>query len=412
MNIFIMILLAVFMTGYYIIASPSQRIREQETEYAITHADLRGIAECAVAAHNAQIRGNEFNDICVSQNDIQTQTICLNSGGAKTKCEIVRNKKPAASYIITTTGPLPDADYNSMMEILEKYYSDAGTFGIFGDGQIMAGGTSNKRTVPKTIISEMELVNGQLVYLTQYEIPDNETEFTTPITVDIDCPTGTVKTYRFGRWQCIGYNTKTNCGGDMIWDSDLGECVADESRKPLCAEQQTAVLVDSVWECVNPFPDKTCPNNMIARLNYNTLEWECVADPNKTENLKKCTNFTGGAVYGAVGATLRVGQTSCTDCEKMITDPDTCVSYCIPDASQINNPNCYPGTVRDCSGPSRAFYFGFPSFSYMSNVPEISGKYVPLDRAHSQNRKFNCLDCGDGIIDATRSVPPYTAVCQ
>ncbi len=122
----------------------------------------------------------------------------------------------------------------------------------------------------------MELTDGQLVYMTQYEVPDSETEFTATNAPDIICPVGTAKTYRFGRWQCVGYNTKIDCGGDMIWDSELLECVPDESRKPLCASTQTAVIVDEVWECVNPFPEKKCPGNMIARLNYETLEWECV----------------------------------------------------------------------------------------------------------------------------------------
>lgn len=412
MNIFIIILVAVFMVGYYMISSPSQRIVQQETEYAITKSDLRAIAECAAAVHNAQIKGTTFADVCVEQNEITSEFICLNASLHTTKCEIVRNKKPEYSYIITTTGALPADDYNNMLEILETYYSDAGTFGIYMDGYVLGGGANNKRAVPQTIASEMELTDGQLVYMTQYEIPDTTTEFTTPITADIICPVGTVKTYRFGRWQCIGYNMKTDCGGDMIWDSDLLECVADESRKPLCAEQQTAVLVDSVWECINPFPEKTCPDNMVARLNYTTLEWECVTDPTYTEDVKKCANVTSGAIYGAIGATLRVPSSSCTDCEKMVTDPETCISVCIPDPSQINNPSCYPGAVRECSGPSRAFYFGFPSYSYANNVEAVSGKQIPLDKMHSQNRKFNCLDCGDGTIDSERSVSPYTAVCK
>lgn len=412
MNIFIIILVAVFMVGYYMISSPSQRIVQQETEYAITKSDLRAIAECAAAVHNAQIKGTTFTDVCVEQNEIRSEFICLNASLYKTKCEIVRNKKPEYSYIITTTGALPADDYNNMLEILETYYSDAGTFGIYMNGYILGGGANNKREVPKNIVSEMELTDGQLVYMTQYEIPDTTTEFTTPVTADVICPVGTVKTYRFGRWQCIGYNMKTDCGGDMIWDSDLLECVADESRKPLCAEQQTAVLVDSVWECVNPFPEKTCPDNMVARLNYTTLEWECVMDPTYTEDVKKCANVTSGAIYGAIGATLRVPSSSCTDCEKMVTDPETCISVCIPDPSQINNPSCYPGAVRECSGPSRAFYFGFPSYSYANNVEAVAGKQIPLDKMHSQNRKFNCLDCGEGTIDSERSVSPYTAVCK
>ena len=73
---------------------------------------------------------------------------------------------------------------------------------------------------------------------------------------------------------------KTSCGGDMVWDYGTMECVPDESRKPLCAGSQTAVMVDEIWECISPFADKHCPGTMIARLNYDTLEWECVEDAN------------------------------------------------------------------------------------------------------------------------------------
>ena len=63
MNIFIMILVALFMAGYYIMDSPNQKIPEQETEYAIEKSNLRMIAQCATAVHNAQIKGTEFDDI-------------------------------------------------------------------------------------------------------------------------------------------------------------------------------------------------------------------------------------------------------------------------------------------------------------------------------------------------------------
>ena len=413
MNIFMMILVAVFMVGFYMISSPSQRVREQETEYAINRSDMRSIAQCVSAAHNAQIIGTSFQDVCIEQNSITSQYICLNDNSRITECEITGNKKPAYSYIITVSKPLDTDNYNNMLEILEQDFPDAGTFGIFLDGKIMAGGTTVARTVPEVIVEEINLENGQLVYLTQYQIPDEDTVFSAAVQPDVICPIGTVKTYRFGRWQCIGYNTKTDCGGDTIWDSDLMECVADESKKPLCAEQQTAVLVDEVWECVNPFPEKACPDNMIARLNYSTLEWECVADPNTTQNIKKCQNTVSGAVFGAIGTTLRVPtSSSCTDCETMITDPDTCATACIPNPEKINDPACYPADPDECTGSNRAFYFGFPNSTYASNVSAIQGFNVPFDSMHSQNRKFNCMDCGDGEIDSERSVPPYIAICK
>ena len=411
MNIFIMILVALFMTGYYIIDSPSQKIPEHETQYAVEKSDLRMIAQCAAAVHNAQIKGTSFEDICVQQNDIKSQYVCLDNRLAITKCEIVKNKKPPFSYIVTATAPIDATQHNGMMEILESEFSDAGTFGIFNDNVIMSGGTSTKRIVPKSIIAEMELTPGQLVYLTQYEIPDTLTEFAINITEDIVCPVGTVKVYRFGRWQCTGYNTKTNCAGDMVWDSDLMECIPDESRKPLCANNQTAVMVDSVWECISPFPEKSCPKNMVAQLNYNTLEWECIGDPTNIQTIKKCEHIRYNTSFGAAGTTLRAPETSCTDCEKMVIDEETCVAHCVPDATKIDDPRCYNGNTDECSGPTRALFFGFPNREYVSQSG-INDVRVPLGAGYSQNRRFNCRDCGETGINTELSKPPYVVVCN
>ncbi len=411
MNIFIMILVAVFMTGYYMLNAPSQRVTETETEVAVSRADMRAIAECALALHNAQIKGYEFDDACVAQNGLRSEFICLDRSGKETKCEIVRKKKPDFSYIVTAGAPIADNEYHDMMNILEEYYSDAGTFGIFIDGKIMSGGTSNRRPLPGTIVKKMGLADGQLVYMTQYDMPDDQTLFAVPTDENVECPSGTAKTYRFGRWQCVSVNTKTDCGGDMIWDSALGECVADESRRPLCGAQQTAVMVDKVWECVDPVMEVTCPNNMVARLNYTTLEWECVEDPTKQEALKKCSNFIGTI---GVGTTLRVQTTSCTDCEKMITDEETCRAICVPDPAKINDPRCYGGGADACNGADRGLYFGFPNAAYLSNMGDtLAGRQIPIGGEHAQNRRFNCMVCPMGrIIDTDKSASPYVAVCK
>ena len=412
MNIFIMILVALFMAGFYLLDSPSQKITTQTTEYAIIQSDLRTIAQCIVATHNAQINGAEFQDICTEQYEIISNFICLDNRLKKTSCEIVRNKKPDFSYLISVSAPIDVNKYNNMMEILEKYYSDAGTFGIFHENAVMAGGTANKRIVPKEIINEMNLQDGQLVYLTQYEMADIANEYEAPQVIDIDCPVGTTKVYRFGRWQCISYNTKTDCGGDMIWDSDTYQCIPDESKKPLCADSQTAVMVENVWECINPFPEKHCPEKMVARLNYNTLEWECVTNPTDITESKKCQNIINNTISGTLGTTLHIPQTSCTDCEKMITNMDTCEATCIPDPEKLNDASCYPGVATECSGSTRAFYFGFPSRGYINKVQEIIDIPVLLDNTHSQNRKFNCMDCGERGINQEKSRPPYVVVCN
>lgn len=412
MNIFLIMLVSLFMAGYYMFFGPNTRVHEQETEYAVALSDLRSVAECAMAVHNAQIKGYVFDDVCVDQNQIKSDFVCLDANLKPLSCEVVRGRKPDFSFIITTTGVLNPSDYNEMMEILEKDFSGAGTFGIFQDGIILSAGTSVKRQVPDAIRQKMEMQDGQLVYITQYDVPDTETEFTEPGADDIVCPMGTSKTYRFGRWQCIGYNMKVGCGGDMIWDSGLMQCIPDESRKPLCGSKQTAVMVDEVWECVNPFGERKCPSGFVARLNYDSLEWECVEEPSATKTESKCNLLSKRPVRGRSGATVRVSSTSCTDCEKMIVDENTCSAICVPDPEKLSSPRCYPGNVNECSGSSRAIYFGFPNTEYISNVPNVANVNVPLDSHHSQNRKFNCLDCGGGTVNILKSVYPYVAVCS
>ena len=412
MNIFIMVFAVLIMGAYFMMHSPAQRVTEQETEYAITQSDLRAVAECAVAVHNASIHGAMFDDECVEQLGIQSAHVCLNGNLSETGCEIVRGRKPEYSFLITTTVPLNDDNYDHMMDILEKNYSDSGTFGIFNSGQIVAGGTATHRDVPKVIVDKLGMTDGQLVYMTQYEIPDEDTEFTAPYVADIDCPAGTVKTYRFSRWQCVPYNTKSACAGDTIWNIDSQTCVPDESRKPLCASEQTAVMVDDVWECINPFPDLQCPTGMIVRLNYTTLEWECVTDPSATSKTKKCDNVTTSTVFGAIGTTAHVVTTSCTDCEKMLVDEDTCQSVCVPDETKLNDARCYPSGRSTCSGPTRAFYFGFPSLSYAANVEVLRGRTVPIGAPYSRNRRFGCMECIDSEIDTEKSFPPYIAICK
>lgn len=412
MNIFLVLLISVFMAGYYMFFAPSARIPEQETEYAVSLADLRSIAECAIATHNAQISGGQFEDVCIEQNGIKSEFICMDSRETITACDAAGTKRPKYSFIITTTAPLHTSDYNEMMEILEQNFSTSGTLGIYQEGIVLAGGTTAKRDVPDAIQKNLNLEDGQLIYMTHYDSPDPTRTFTGATADNVTCPVGTTKTYRFGRWQCIGYNLKTSCGGDMVWDSTLMECVPDESRKPLCSGEQTAVIVDSVWECIDPFGERTCPNNMVARLNYETLEWECVEDPNMIKTTSKCAAAGARTVRGRGGATLRLATTSCTDCEKMIIDESTCETVCVPDETKLASISCYPGRVSECTGANRAFYFGFPNKSYIANVPGVVPSDVPFDSAHSQNRKFNCLDCGAGTIDTSKSIHPYVAVCH
>ena len=350
------------MAGYYVISSPSQRIIQHETEYAIKRADLRSIAECVASAQNAAMYGEEFIDICTEKYGVTSQYICMNDKNNVVSCDSTDSKSPTYNFIITTSSEIPEGEYNNMLEILEKYYPDAGTFGIFLNPGLMSAGSISNRTIPTKIISSAHLQSGQLLYLMQYKIPVATIDYPLVENSDIKCPAGTMKTYRFGRWQCVEYNYKVSCTGDTVWDSDLMECVADETRRPLCSNNQTAVMVDDIWECLDPFMDVTCSEGMIARLNYSSLEWECVPDPNATKKVKKCDNIPiMPSRHGAVGATLRVRSVSCTDCEIPIVDEDTCEVFCIPDTNKLNDTKCYNGDISECSGPNRGLYFGFSS---------------------------------------------------
>ena len=400
------------MAGYYMFFAPNTRVVEQETEHAIIVSDLRSIAECAIAVHNAEITGGTFDDICVEQNQIKTDRVCFDARFSITDCTSDGYKRPQYSFIITTTGALDISDYNAMMEILEKNFTTSGTFGIYQDEVIMVAGTSAKQTLPKSVIDKLELENGQIIYMTHYDIPDPARVFTEPEVESVTCPAGTQKVYRFGRWQCAAYNIKTSCGGDQVWDSSVMECVPDESRKPLCTGVQTAVMVDGIWECVAPFGEYKCSGDKIARLNYETLQWECVDDPNKLQQTGKCTMPRPQIVRGRGGATLRVVANDCTDCERAITDEETCTVTCVPDPAKLSTTACYPGRVTDCRGASRAFYFGFPNAQYVEKFGAVSVESVPFDASHSQNRRFNCLDCGTGTVDSSRSTYPYVAVCN
>ncbi len=401
------------MAGYYVISSPSQRIIEHETEYAIKKADLRSIAECVVATQNSSMYGEEFSDPCVERYEITSQYICMNDKYNIVSCDSESAKVPEFNFIITTSFSLPEQEYNNMLEILERYYPDAGTLGVFINPNLMSAGSVSNRAIPQKIIDAAKLKNGQLMYLMQYTIPVRHIDYPLVDGSDIVCPMGTMKTFRFGRWQCIDYNYKVSCTGDTIWDPDIMECVADETRKPLCSNNQTAVMIDDIWECIDPFSDQTCSDNMVARLNYTTLTWECVEDPNTAKKIKKCDNIARAPrPRGGTGATLRVRSVSCTDCETAIIDEETCETYCIPDVTKLNDPKCYNGDVSDCTGVNRGLYFGFSQKSRIDGIRALENETVILDRYHSQNRMFNCMDCGDGEIDTKNSISPYTAICK
>lgn len=408
MNIFLTVLVALFLGAYYMFSAPSVRTVEQETEYAVQYADLRGIIECTAAVHNAVLQGTQFVDICVEQNGIQSDILCLDKRMNITSC----GETSKYNYVITTSGTIPNTQFNNVMTMLEKHFADAGSFGIFQSGFIISGATVSKHTVPKSLITTANISDGQLVYLTQFATPTPNAQFTPSEIDDVVCPAGTSKVLRFGRWQCVGYNTKTSCAGDTVYDYATNSCVPDDTAKPLCGAVQTAILVDGIWECIDPFPSRTCDNNSVPKLNYTTMTWECIIDPNKTETNSKCAYIKNPVSRGRGKQSVARQKLTCTDCEKMLVDEDTCVAHCVPDPEKINSGACYPRDVSKCNDESHGLYFGFPDEKYLQFVTEVAKKTVYFDSSYSQNRKFNCMDCGERGVNKEKSMPPYITVCN
>ncbi len=408
MNIFITVLVALFLGAYYIFSAPSVRNISAETEYAIKYADLRGIIECTAAVHNANLNGTEFNDVCIEQNGIQSDIICLDKRMNITGC----GGKSVYNYVVTTSGAIPETQFNNTMTILEKNFADAGNFGVFQSGVVISGSTVTNRSVPKALVSQMGMSDGQLVYITQFAKTEPAAMFASSTVDDVVCPVGTTKILRFGRWQCIGYNTKTSCPGDTVWDYNVQDCVADDSLRPLCNSSQTAIMIDGIWECVDPFPDRKCAGDTVAKLNYTTMEWECIADPNKAADTKKCSHIKMPVSPGRGKSSMGIGRLTCTDCEKMIVDENTCVAHCVPDAEKVSSGACYPGDATECTGDDKGLYFGFPDAKYINYVSDVAGKTIIMDSSYSQNRKFNCMDCGERGVDTEKSFPPFITVCN
>ena len=420
MNIFIMVLVFIFMAGIFFLDAPSQKIRDESIESVLVVSDLRSLAECAAHTHTTVLSEREPTLSCTEKYDIETVQVCVDDKNKIIKCAEDRTGKFPASFIITKTNPIAKKDVHETLKIIEKLAPTADNFGILmtvDKTPYLLAATGAKREIPATIIKDAELSDLRLVYMTKIpvQVPLHKSAAATAME-NIMCNMGEAKVLRFGQWQCVAQNAPVVCTGDMIWNSNLGECVIDPWRRPLCASNQTAVQIEDHWECIDPLMDKQCSAGMVARLNYSTMDWECVADPGQTKESTKCTPI-GTAAGATPGTTVRVQLTSCTDCEEAVTDPETCVTYCIPSAARLTNSACYPSNASSCGGAHKSFYFGFPALPYYLDnarraIPALDGMRIPIDTSHSQNRRFNCLDCGGGYIDSSLSKPPYVAVCS
>lgn len=431
MNIFIMILVFVLIAGYYLFDSPSQKLGDESIESVLVQTEIKSILACVSRAHAAAINadaetraaaGEEIvasSEPCVEKYNVSSTKLCSDERRSVEVCTPERVGKSVANFVVTTADLPTDANTNLVLKTLAADYSSSMNFGIIvqlDKNFAILSGNGHRRSIPASIASAAELKEGNLVYITQYSASAESllTGFASGAE-NIACQFGEQKIFRFSKWECLAPNPPVVCTGDTIWDSDTQACIIDPSRRPLCSAGQTPAQVDDMWKCLDPTGPRTCPNGMPATLDFENMEWVCVATA-ATTAASKCDGMQIAKGH-ILGGTLLKATGICSNCETMITNPDTCETACVPDASKLSSAACYPNPI-ECSGGGKAFYFGFPaSASYIAaakaNVPQLSGMDIIIDKMHSQNRKFNCLDCGaGGRIDSDQSNPPFTAVCE
>lgn len=432
MNIFIMILVFVLMAGYFLMDAPSQRIHDDRIESAMHMTDIKSILLCMTNKHANAVESDNINRAdaneifnidpqpCEKKYNIQTIKLCTDEHRIVANCIPEREGRVAENFIVTTANINQKDDTNLILKTLSKDFVSIGNFGIITAKNSYSfsilSGNGYKRDIPKSISSFNGIKDGRLIYITRYSVPFDRNAIirTTPDKEDIICMNNEQKIFRFGKWECQAETTPILCTGDTIWDSESESCEIDPSRRPLCATGQTAVEIDDVWQCIDPSPVTKCPENTIAQFDFTTMGWACSAPI--SENTSKCQSVTI-AKGRLLGGTLLKPANLCNNCEKMIMNGETCAVACVPDVTKVTDSACY-ANVSECSGNSRAFYFGFPGdaeyeANARENLSELSGMEIPTGIIYSQNRKFNCLDCGSGgTINQELSVLPFIAVCE
>ncbi|MDR1826079.1 MAG: hypothetical protein LBQ49_00115 [Rickettsiales bacterium] len=422
-NIFVILLMALFMAGYYFIDAPNFMLPFESRTAAMEDAELKSVLSCVLRSHSEELRmkneerttpaasppplhrGELKGMPCVERYNIRTVRVCVVGK------RVVEDCVGAQNYVITTTDAVTENGAGKLLEILAHDYPHAANMGIISvekGAPFMMSSGGKKREIVRIIAKDAGFEDGQLAYITQFSVRGAKNVSAAASRDKIRCGKGEIPVFRQGKWGCAASNAQKICVGDHIYNADVNDCVQDTSRRPLCQGAASAVMVDGVWECVLPEKPIECSAGSSGVMNYETMEWECVS--NKIQDVdsagKRCSQFYE-KIYGGGTSALRGSLVSCNDCERMVAHDD-CTAECVPDAAAASKKSCYAGSCRN-------FYFGFPDARYISvarkNIPQLSDVQIPLDGARSRNRKFNCMECPYGI-DALASAAPYVIVCS
>jgi hypothetical protein len=422
MNIFVVLLMAIFMAGYYFMGAPNVSLENESGSVAMENAELKSVLECVMREHSQAVIADEKTDIkentifkttlpCSDRYNIKTQKLCSDDRKIVKNCVPDKPGKIISNYIITTTDAVTENGAGKILELIQKEYpynANIGIAAITDDGTVLIlSASSGKREIAKFIAKESAITDGQMIYITQYSTSGKNNPVISNQIKKLQCSAGQIPVFRQNRWDCAASNVVPICSGDFIWDSEKSSCIPDDTKRPLCSAEQTAVMIDNIWECIDPEQKRECPRNYTAKFDYSEMAWVCIKDQDTgAATTKKCDKVYSH-VYGGGTTVLRGKLISCNDCEKMIVHDD-CTAECVPDASATANPQCYSGNCEN-------FYFGFPDINYINdaktNIPALANITITLDQNRSKNRKFNCIECPAGI-DTVASLPPYVIICK
>ncbi|MDR0319665.1 MAG: hypothetical protein LBH81_02910 [Rickettsiales bacterium] len=438
MNVFLVVLVFLFMAGYYYLGSPSLRSDVLSTQEVLDNSDAFAAVSCVVAVHSAALESARagadaaaYESPCIEKYKVSTISVCLKDGEVSRSCRVdTRNPEPFQRYIITKSPWANPETSGRIMDAMRGKYKGVTGLGIVMAAELEAEEDPEAKIrmaimsparkpvwLSPALVKAASLKSGDLAYMTQYTTQELQAEDLRREAARLDCAKGEIKVYRYRTWRCEQPTPTRLCQGDMIFDVDAGDCVANSSARPICGGAETAVVIDGVWTCRPPAEAKECQKGKVPSFNYESLEWVCIGDPFAplSADAGKCApRAAGKSLYGG---TAPVSASQCGDCERELQDPETCETICIPDSSRLAFKGCYPNAAECSDGESKAFYFGFPSdaaynMAALSNIAGLASVGIARGDGHSENRKFNCLDCSPFKVDSASVFYPYAASCE
>ena len=288
MNVFIILVIFILIAGFYFMTAPNQNIARHTTEYAIEQTAVNSVLTCMAHVHaqavrlDAELRIDGRAEIdnttpCAANYAIETIKVCTDGRRVVANCIPVRAGTTIINYMITIAG----VDVNSDLVLRALSDNFLNNFGIglvveYGRQMRMITGNGTSREIPEAIVRDIGIGPGAIIYITQYSVAARPEIVRATPPEQVRCGPRELRVFRQNRWQCVAQNNVMVCADGTVFDWDSQSCITDESRRPLCAPHQSAVVIDGRWRCVNPVQHTTCPTGRTPLLDYSTMTWRCV----------------------------------------------------------------------------------------------------------------------------------------